>query len=275
MEKYFVLKINCEESITDILIAELSGLDFDSFEETDHGIDAYISEDLYNSDAVEELLKRYHLNGPEIEEMAKDTNWNELWEKNFDPVNIDNKIYIRAPFHASLSGIDHEIVIEPKMSFGTGHHETTFLMSRQILTLDLKEKDVLDVGTGTGILSVLAHQLGTKSLILTDIDDWCIGNAHENMDLNQVKDFRILKGTIQNLSLSTRFDVILANINKNILLEEVPYYSGLLKPKGYLLLSGFYSEDEEAIQNIARLNNLNPEHTDRKNNWSCMLFSKK
>ena len=169
--------------------------------------------------------------------------------------------------------VEFDVIINPKMSFGTGHHETTHLMVEEQLRIDHENKEVLDIGTGTGILAIMAHKLGAKRIFATDIDAWSISNCRENFDANQVQNISILEGTIHNLTFNEDFDIVYANINKNVLMEELPRYAELLKKDGILLLSGFYSEDKEDLIHHAARHNLQPDHSKTRNNWAMLRLS--
>lgn len=273
---YLQVNISCEEDIQDLLIAELYALDFDSFAQTDHELSAYIEKVKYDEEKLKTLLIRHlgtEKDNYEVSEL-QDINWNEEWEKNFDPVFIDEKIAVKASFHKIEKEFPYQILINPKMSFGTGHHETTSLMLQNLLSLDFKDKKVLDAGTGTGILAIMASKLGASEVIATDIDDWSIDNSKENFELNGFSGIRILKGTVGELQLQGGFDIILANINRNVLLQEIPIYASLLTDKGKLLLSGFYDVDIQPLTVVCEQNKLNFKDCRLKNNWACLLFKK-
>jgi len=273
MIQYLKITIPCNPELLELLIAELGTIQFDSFQEMDDSLEAYIDEAIFDEKQLNSILEKYHiLHGVQIEKLDN-INWNEEWEKNFDPVFIEDKVQIRAIFHEPKPGFRHDVIINPKMSFGTGHHETTHLIVAEQLTIDHRNKRVLDVGTGTGILAIMAHKLGARTITATDIDDWCIENCSENFGLNHMADFTILQGTISNLTLSGTYDIIYANINKNVLMAELPFYSNLLAENGILVLSGFYSEDIDDLKEIASRNNLFFKHSRSRNNWSMMQLS--
>lgn len=200
-------------------------------------------------------------------------NWNEEWEKNYDPIAVDELVYVRASFHESQPGFRHEIVINPKMSFGTGHHATTYQVLRLQGEIDHQGKRVLDVGSGTGILAIMAHLLGAKEVEAFDIDDWCVENGNENFDLNGLAT-RMGLGTIRQVNPQGPFDIILANINKNVLLDELKIYSDLLISGGYLLLSGFYTEDIDDLVQEAKKHSLELLKTSSKDNWAALILQK-
>jgi len=213
---YLEFKITCLDEFREILIAELSEIGFDSFLENEEGIDAYTLEEGFDREAFDAVIAQYKEEGQLVVSEGKmpKVNWNEEWEKNYDPIPVDDLVYVRASFHPSVPGFQHEIVINPKMSFGTGHHATTFQMLRHQGQIDHVCKRVLDVGSGTGILAIMADILGAKEVEAFDIDDWCVDNGNENFDLNHVKT-RMGLGTIREVDPQGPFDIILANINKN------------------------------------------------------------
>lgn len=272
MEKYLKIVIQAEPALHEMLIAELEALDFDSFQELDDELEAYIFEQYFNEKSLKSLLKKYGIDDRFRTEVIPPMNWNAEWEKNFQPVYVNKEVQIRASFHAPHPQFNHNIVINPKMSFGTGHHETTHLIIEMQLGLDHRAKDILDLGTGTGILAIMAHKLGAKSITATDIDDWSIENCKENFELNGVKNYRILQGTVDKLTLSGTYPLIFANINKNVLLAELPYYSRLLAANGTLILSGFYETDIEDIAQLANMNSLEIKHKKIMNHWAALLL---
>ena len=272
---YLEFKIICLEEFREILIAELAEVGFDSFLETGEGIDAYAPEGSIDREGLEEIISRYQVPAQiHVTEgkMAK-TNWNEEWEKNYDPIAVEDLVYVRASFHEPAVGFRHQILINPKMSFGTGHHATTYQMLSHQGHLDHQGKRVLDVGSGTGILAIMAHLLGAREVEAFDIDDWCVENGNENFDLNGL-DTRMGLGTIREVAPTGPFDIILANINKNVLLDEMKVYAGLLASEGYLLLSGFYTEDVEDLMATASPLGFSLMKTSSKDNWAALILQK-
>lgn len=272
---YLEFKIKCREEFREILIAELAQIGFDSFLETEEGIDAYAESDHFNKEAFDEVIAQYQTAAEiNVEEgILPKVNWNEEWEKNYDPIAVDDLVYVRASFHPSQTGFKHEIVINPKMSFGTGHHATTFQMLRHQGQIDHQGKRVLDVGSGTGILAIMAHLLGATAVEAFDIDEWCVANGNENFDLNQLNS-RMGLGTIREVKPTGPFDIILANINKNVLLDELEVYSELLAKGGHLLLSGFYIEDIDDLIQVATPLNLKLTSSQSKDNWAALILEK-
>lgn len=267
--------ISASPEQVDILLAELGEINFDIFEDSDTGVIAYCQTDLFDLSLFSEVIKRYEVLGPisfQINEIEKQ-NWNAVWESNYDPIRISNQVFIRANFHESEPGYAIEIIINPKMSFGTGHHETTFLMTQALFEIELQGKSVLDAGTGTGILALVATKLGAHDVKGFDIDPWSIENSIENAGLNQCEGIIFVEGTIVNEPLK-KYDVLLANINRNILLSEMHEYSERIVDGGMLLLSGFYTEDVPMIVKSAIENGLVFMAQTEKNRWTCLKLKK-
>jgi len=273
--EYLEFKIKCLDEFQEILIAELAEIGFDSFLENEDGIDAYILESDFDRDKFNRVIAEYQ-DAAQIsmtEGLMPKVNWNEEWEKNYDPIEVDDLVYVRASFHDPKPGFKHEIVINPKMSFGTGHHATTFQMLSHQGELDHKGKRVLDVGSGTGILAIMAHLLGASSVEAFDIDDWCVDNGNENFDLNGLST-RMGLGTIRDVNPVGPFEILLANINKNVLLDEMGIYASLLTSGGHLLLSGFYTEDIEDLIQAAAPFGLELRKKSSKDNWAALILQK-
>lgn len=269
------VRITASPDQADILLAELGEIGFDIFEDSDTGLIAYCQTDLFDLVVFKDLLSRYQFLGPiqyEIQEIEKQ-NWNAVWETNYDPIRIADLVFIRANFHPSEPGYQIEIVINPKMSFGTGHHETTFQMSQALFDLNLTGKSVLDAGTGTGILAFVAKKLGASFVRGFDIDEWSVENSIENASLNACEEVEFGKGTILDES-ARMYDVLLANINRNILLDEMDEYAGRIVSGGDLLLSGFYTEDIPMLVERAEALGLNYVSQSEKNRWACLRFKK-
>jgi len=209
----------------------------------------------------------------ELNKIAKQ-NWNEEWESNYQPIEVGNDILVRATFHKPDPKFKHEIIITPKMSFGTGHHETTHQMLALQLDVDFKDKAVLDVGSGTGILAIMAAKLGANYVAATDIDEWCIENSKENFELNNVGVDELKLGTIQELKFEKGFDVVLANINKNVLLEELPDYAKLMNKEAHLFLSGFYEHDVDDLLELTIKLGFEKMAGASKRDWTAILLKK-
>ncbi len=272
--QYLEFKISCLEAYREILIAELAEVGFESFLETDEGVNAYISEDQFSREAYQEVIDQYS-EAAEIvvvEGIMPKVNWNEEWEKHYDPISIGTEVYVRASFHEPKPEVKHEIIINPKMSFGTGHHATTYLMLSHQLELDHQNKRVIDIGSGTGILAVMAHQLGAAHIEACDIEDWCVQNGNENFDLNGLNNVRMSLGTIREIKPQGNFDIVLANINKNVLLDEMSIYASHLKNSGHMLLSGFYSHDVADIKKSAESSGFILLNQKTKDNWAALVL---
>jgi ribosomal protein L11 methyltransferase len=265
-------QLSPKEPFTEILLAELSLFEFESFEETDLGLSAYVQEELDDEKAVAQihLLQNEAVQINYKREKVETINWNEEWEKNFSPIQVGNQCRVRAPFHEKKQ-VDFDIIIEPKMSFGTGHHATTHQMIQLILDEDWEGKKVLDMGCGTGVLGILADMKGAKDVTYIDIDDWCVENTNENLERNGVSGKVILGGAEQ---IDTKFDVILANINRNILISDMAVYAQHLKQGGAIFFSGFYEEDLPIIKADAQKHNLTFIKNLEKENWIAAKFVK-
>ena len=268
----YTFKVEPVQPGTEILIAELGFSGFESFVETPDGVIAYIQEaDHFPTilEAIQILNSEEFIITYEFETIAQ-TNWNAEWEKNFNPIVVDDHCAIRAPFHEPFN-VKYDIVIEPKMSFGTGHHETTHMMIQHILATDFTNKSVLDMGCGTGVLAILAEKKGAMALEAIDIDNWCYLNSLENVSRNDCHHITVLEGDASLLE-GKQFDVIIANINRNILLNDLSTYSACLNEQGFLFLSGFYDSDCELIESTCEALNLKLENKLIRNNWVALKF---
>ena len=259
---------------TEILIAELGYVGFESFVENDTGVTAYIQKHEWNSQILDDL---YILGSPEFKikyahHEVIQTNWNKEWEKNFNPIQVDGQVSIRAPFHENPS-LKFDIVIEPKMSFGTGHHETTHMMIQHLLALDLENKKVLDMGCGTGILAIFAEMKGAQPTDAIDIDSWCYQNSLENVQRNGCRHITVLEGD-SSLLIGKKYDVVIANINRNILLSDMKTYTDCLRKNGVLLLSGFYKDDITIIENEVVKHGLVFDKMIQRNSWVALKYTK-
>jgi ribosomal protein L11 methyltransferase len=256
----------------EIIVAELGVVGFESFVETSEGLSAYIQKKDHYSNILENLqiLENDEFSISYRIEEIEQVNWNAQWEANFKPITVDGRCCIRAPFH-DTAGHEFDIVIEPKMSFGTGHHETTHMMIQFMLETDLKNKSVLDMGCGTAVLAILAEKKGSSSVEAIDIDEWCYQNSLENIRRNSCQNIRVLKGDASLLKAQA-FDVIIANINRNILLNDIPVYATCLNANGFLFLSGFYKEDIPKIQAVCKHCNLSFEAQIFRNDWVALKF---
>lgn len=270
----YYFSINPLNPATEILIAELGNAGFESFVETEKGLEAFIQKEEWNTNILEDI---YVLQSDEFDisyqyEEIEQVNWNTEWEKNFDPISVSDQCYVRAPFHEEKD-VTYEIVIEPKMSFGTGHHETTFMMLKHLLEMDLKNKKTLDMGCGTGVLAILAEKKEAKPIDAIDIDNWCYLNTLENTERNKCKEISVYEGDVSLIS-DKKYDVIIANINRNILLNDMSAYNKSLNNDGDLLLSGFYKEDLQLIENCCENLGLKLTKTLEKKNWIAAHFKK-
>lgn len=269
----YTFTVSPPEPGSDILIALLADLGFESFSTTDTGFEAYIQEEADQEDDLKALAFD-DFTFSFVRTWIPKTNWNEEWEKNFNPVYVDDLVCIRAGFHPKSSTAKHDIIITPKMSFGTGHHDTTWLMSKTMFELDLNKQQVLDMGCGTGILAILAKQLGAAQVLGIDIDDWSIENSIENAAINQASDIVFQKGDSALLPATERFDTILANINKNVLKKDMASYFKALKKNGTLLLSGFFGTDVEELKELATALGFTFGASYTKNEWAVIKLKK-
>ena len=257
---------------SEILIAELGEKAFESFIETETGISAYVQKDLWSETILEDIQI---LDNPEFKidytfEEIEQVNWNEEWEKNFEAIEVDGKCHVRAPFHEKTNA-EYDIVIEPKMSFGTGHHETTHMMIQHILETNFTNKKTLDMGCGTAILAILAEMKGAQPIDAIDIDNWCYLNSIENAERNNCKHISVYEGDAS-LLVGKKYDIIIANINRNILLNDMQQYVDCLNKNGILFLSGFYTEDIPAISESCTSKGLTYVKQFERNNWVALKF---
>ena len=257
-DSYIELCVRCNPVFCDILQAELAELGFEAFAEEERGFAAYAPVKLYQQEATKELLHSYQDRAAlewDVKELEK-KNWNEEWEKNYDPIVLGDQCLVRASFHQPRPDIPYEIIINPKMSFGTGHHQTTKLILQQLLKLEVEDLKVLDAGCGTGILAIMAHKRGAAEVWANDIDEWCVTNSQENFIINHCPEIQVKLGSLAECEISETFDLILANINRNVLLDEMDLYAEYLVPDGHLIISGFYEEDIPVLLEEARKHNL-------------------
>ena len=276
---YIEVKFTCtpnDEIVNSILSATIGEIGFESFVEDEYGTTAYIQSDRFDEEELKETLNSLPIEA-EISytfKSIKEQNWNEEWEKNyFQPLIIDDKCIIQSTFHNVPPTYDYNIYIDPKMAFGTGHHQTTELIIREILKDDFDGKSVLDMGTGTAILAILASMRGADPIIAIDIDQWAYDNAIENLNLNHIENIDVQIGGAELLGDKT-FDIILANINRNILLNDIHIYSSVLNQGGYLYMSGFYVEDIPSITEECNKNGLTFCYNTTKENWTAVKFIK-
>lgn len=264
---------NIPEETRDLLTFELGEIGFESFDESDQLFHAYIGQPHFSEEKLNSVCEFVQVNYATTE-LIPTQNWNASWESNYAPIEIDDLLRIRAGFHESKPGFQHEIVIVPKMSFGTGHHETTRLMAKSMQSIDFKHKTVLDMGCGTGILAIFASKLGAERVSAIDIEDFAFENSLENVQLNGCSNIFVEKGSIEKIP-SWNFHIILANINKNILLDQIVHYAHHLQNRGNLFLSGFFETDAELL--IHHCERVGMEFVSQlsKNNWTCLQFKKR
>ena len=258
----------------EILIAQLSQLGFDSFQEHENGISAYVDSKISSEIDLKDIqiLNTVEFKiSFEITSVEKQ-NWNIKWESNFEPIYVDNICCVRAPFHPK-SDYKYDLVIEPKMSFGTGHHETTSMMISFILANEFTNSYVCDIGSGTGVLAILAEQRGANKIDAIDIDNWCYLNSLENIERNNSKNINVYEGEVEKLK-NLRYDSIFANINLNVLLNDISTYAKMLNKNGVLYLSGFYKKDINKIEQEAKNSSLKLIETKQKNDWVSLKLSK-
>jgi len=272
--KYNIILTPDNQEFREIIIASFGDLGFESFIEQEDKIEAYLPEN--NKDVSDDLINGISFS-PMFEytyskELIKDQNWNEEWEKNyFKPLLIANKCLVRAPFHVEFPKAEYEIIIEPNMAFGTGNHETTSLMIEHLLEMDLKGKSLLDMGCGTGILSILASLKGCSTIVAVDIDKWAYEGTIENSKLNNINNIETLIGDITAIE-DAHFDIVLANIHKNVLIDDMPKYKTLLNKGGLLILSGFYDHDLPDIENVAKRLGFVSHKKKIRNRWVAIAY---
>ncbi|MGM0580072.1 MAG: 50S ribosomal protein L11 methyltransferase [Bacteroidota bacterium] len=276
---YISLEVNCPEDFIEIFMAELAEIGFSTFQEKEegNGLFAYSDENqTVEASQIEELFQQYENLTSVTYELGsvEKENWNADWEKNYQPIEVEDKILVRADFHPPNPKFPIEIVVTPKMSFGTGHHETTYQMLNLMHGMDLQAKRVLDAGCGTGILAILAAIKGAEKVEAYDIDEWAVENTNENFSLNSIDNskFNVWKGEVQSIPQERVYDLILANINKNILLADIQYLQKHIKKDGFLMLSGFYENDIQDILNECDKFSLKLVNQSIRNQWSALLL---
>ncbi|MES2592143.1 MAG: 50S ribosomal protein L11 methyltransferase [Bacteroidota bacterium] len=269
------VQVNPKEQGSDVLIAELSEIGFESFVDTDNGFSAYINEEQYQETEITSLFSNYSdffkINHT-IKTIAQQ-NWNKEWESNFQPIDVDGKCLIRAPFHKAEKSYQYDIIIEPKMSFGTGHHNTTQLMIQKLMKLDISGKSLLDMGCGTGVLAILASMMNAKPITAIDTDQWSYENSIENLQKNAIDNVVVYKGNAEMLDDKV-FHTILANINKNVLLADMAVYNKSLQKNGNLVLSGFFETDVDELHQKAMSLGLQLEEKVVNSQWTMLHFIK-
>jgi ribosomal protein L11 methyltransferase len=271
---YSRLRVICDPDYSEILMAEIGEVGFDSFLETENGFEAYVELENYDKHQLQFIKDKYNKQTQIVfyQDRIQKQNWNEEWEKNYEPIIVDGKCLIRADFHRIEKKYAYELIITPKMSFGTGHHQTTYLMVKNQMEINHQNKRVMDAGCGTAILSVMASKLGAKEVEAFDIDEWSVSNGKENIEVNGCANIHHQRGKLSDLGFRGKFEIILANINKNVLLDEIKLYKEYLTQGGLLLLSGFYVEDILDLLQEAGQNNLKEVRRDDRENWAALLL---
>ena len=259
------------DPFADILVAKLNEIEFESYIEDQNGLKAYIQTHLFNKSAVNEIINetaKFTELSCKISKVIQE-NWNKKWEQNFLPVHVNDRCVIRSDFHASFSEKEYELIITPKMSFGTGHHETTSLMMNRMFDIDFSNKQVLDIGSGTGVLSILASKLGANFGLGIDIDAWALENSLENKELNNISNIEFVQADIKQIE-DNSFDIILANINRNIIINELDDYVRFMNKKSEILISGFFKEDVDLILEKTEQLSLELVYSKNKNKWQIL-----
>lgn len=275
--KYFEVTFSanpCNETITDILSALTAEIGFESFVECEGGMQAYIQQSLFDEEALKNIIADFPIPDTKITYTItepEDKDWNEEWEKNFfQPIVIEDRCVIHSTFHKDYPKAEYDIVINPQMAFGTGHHETTSSILGELLDADLKGKSVLDMGCGTSILAILASMRGADPVTAIDIDDWCVNNSRDNIALNNINNITVELGDASLLKGRKPFDVIIANINRNILLNDMAAYTACMHKGSEIYMSGFYVQDIDAIRSKGESLGLKFVHYREKNNWAAV-----
>lgn len=256
----------------DIAISILAEKEFDGFVETKTGLKSYIPKDQFSEDLLQEIVAWDSFQSW-TEDLIEDRNWNEEWESHYDPVLVDDQLAILAPFHQGEFEQKMQVTIQPQMSFGTGHHQTTYLASKRLFGLEMKGKRVLDMGTGTGVLAIVAEKLGAATVFATDIDKWAYENALDNVQLNDCQKIEVVLGGHERID-GMNFDLVIANINKNVLIEHFSVYSKVLVSGGKLLISGFFQTDENELITGATQNGFTKANSFSKDEWALLEFDR-
>ncbi len=277
--KYLEITFNtqpCNETTNDVLSALAGEIGFESFEEYENGVKGYIRQVLFCEEKLNEMIREFPLPNTGINykiEEVEEKDWNEEWEKNyFQPIVIGNRCVIHSTFHQNIPAAEYDILINPQMAFGTGHHETTSLIISELLEADLKGKSLLDMGCGTSILAILAAMRGANPVTAIDIDDWCVENSKDNIRLNRIHTIQVELGDASALDGKGDFDIIIANINRNILLNDLHLYTRCMNHGSEIYMSGFYVEDIPSIRKEAEKQGLSFVHHREKNNWAAVKF---
>ncbi len=259
---------------SEILITYLAEIEFESFEQNENKVEAYIQKPLFDENKVNSLLENIQTETTFIHKEIEDKNWNAEWEKSFSPIYIDKQCIIRAPFHEKKEGFEQEIIINPQMSFGTGHHQTTYLIMKAMFGIDFENKTVLDMGSGTGILAILAEKLGCKEAVAIDIDEWAYHNTIDNLKLNDCAKIKVQEGGAELLTEPNKYEVVLANINRNILTNDMESYVASMRKGAEIYFSGFYTSDVTIIEKEANNNGLSMIDTKEREGWAMVKCEK-
>jgi len=265
---YLEFTIFCPDDTKDIVMAVLMNAGFEGVWENNDSLCFYIHEEMLDMGALKKILEQYNLIESYTYKTIENINWNASWESSFEPIKIGNKCLIRASFHASV-GLPYEIIITPKMSFGTGHHETTYMMVEVMLDIDLKNKTIMDMGCGTSVLAILAEKLGAASITAIDNDDWAIENSKENIENNNCTRISVFK---TDADFTGSYDIIISNINRNINLEMLHKYAPALNKGGKILLSGFYNHDVPDFEKEVKTTGLKIAAVKERNSWACLII---
>ncbi|MBI1305901.1 MAG: 50S ribosomal protein L11 methyltransferase [Bacteroidetes bacterium] len=271
---YIEVQIQILDEVKDIVVAELEELGYEGIWDQGTTISAYIPENLFHHKQLYDTLARYRMENSFTYSLLQEVNWNSEWEKNYEPVFIDDRICVRSDFHPKPEKVSFDIIIKPEMAFGTGHHETTRLMMQLMLTMNFKNKSVLDMGTGTGVLAILASLMGARDVLAIDYDDKCVESARENLKYNPVHNVTLARGSTEAIPKGSTFDIVLSNITKNINLTLLPDLVKCVSPNGHLALAGFLNFDlEEVHQNVKQfgfelIRNIH------LGDWECLLYQK-
>lgn len=261
---------NIKDSEGDILIALLADVGFESFEECENSLNAFIKQEKYNEADFKEVISRMAVEY--TISVIPQQNWNAKWESSFEPIIVEDFVAIRAGFHEPVKNVQHEIIITPKMSFGTGHHATTYMMIEQMKNLDFVNKTVVDFGTGTAVLAILAQKMGSTYIDAIDYDEWSIENASENAKINDCKNIRLIK--MDRLTNNKNYDIILANINLQVIMDNLTTIKEIANEDSYILLSGFLQKDEKQLYEVLDKMNMQTVKSMQRNEWICMLVKK-
>jgi ribosomal protein L11 methyltransferase len=270
---YTEITIPVIDEMKDIVLAELHELGFEGIWDKGNELSAYILTDLFSHKQLYDTLAKYKMENHFNHQLVPDQNWNKEWEKHYDPVYIDDRVYIRSPFHEPKSSFRHELIIQPQMSFGTGHHQTTRMMVEMMLTMDFKNKSILDMGTGTGVLAIFSSILGASKVIGVDNDENSVENANQNLKYNKVNDVTFLHGSHETIPTES-FDIILSNITKNINLSLLPHLVEKVSVNGYLVLAGFLNFDLDEMDRSVKEFSFKIKRNISLGDWECLLYQK-